>query len=96
VLFRFGSRCLPFRESRLKRTLIRVPLFDALENLLLQYVGSREDNQGRSQLCRLPSSSRGEWLVKPPTGNHGEVHSKQEFDAKTSCPVEARMQKETE
>jgi hypothetical protein len=48
------------------------------------------------RLCRLPSSSRGEWLVKQPTGNHGEVHSKQEFDAKNSYPVEARMQKEKE
>ena len=48
------------------------------------------------QLCRLPSSSRGELPVKQPTGNHGEVHSRQEFDAKSSYLVEAKMKKVAE
>ena len=50
----------------------------------------------RRRVCRLPWSSRGKRLVKRPTGNHGAVHSKQEFDAKSSYPVEARIQQVTE
>jgi hypothetical protein len=52
-------------------------------------------NVGR-MVCRLPSSSRGKRLVKQLTGSHGEVHSKQEFDVKSSLLVEARRQQGTE
>jgi hypothetical protein len=63
--------------------------------ILAQQVWSRAPKR-KGNLCRLPSSSRGKRLVKQPTGSHGAVHSKQEFDVKSSRLAEARRQKKME
>ncbi len=67
-----------------------------LHDDFLTIEGGVPEQTVENALCRLPSASRGEWLVKQPTGNHGEVHSRQECDAKSSYLVEAKMKKVTE